>query len=78
MKTVTPTELRTNIYQLLDEVLQSGLPIEIMKGNRRLQIVPVEKADKFQNLVSRPDVIAGDPEELVALGWEDEVALDLP
>lgn len=78
MKTVTPTELRTNIYQLLDEVLESGLPIEIKKGDRRLRIVPIEKADKFQNLVSRPNVIPGDPEELVTLGWEDEVALDLP
>lgn len=78
MKTVTSTELRANIYQLLDEVLQNGLPIEIKKGDRRLRIVPVEKADKFMNLVSRPEVIVGDPEKLVSLGWEDEVLLDLP
>ena len=78
MKTVTPTELRTNIYRLLDEVLQSGLPIEIKKGEHRLRIVPVEKTDKFDNLVPRPDVIQGDPEDLVALSWEGEVSLDLP
>lgn len=78
MKTVTTTELRTNIYQLLDEVLRSGTPIEIKKGDRKLRIVPVEKADKFQNLVYRPDVIQGDPEELVTLNWEGEVTLDLP
>lgn len=78
MKTVTPTELRANIYQLLDEVLQTGLPIEIKKGDRRLRIVPVEKKDKFQVLVSRLDVIQGDPEDLVALNWEQEVKLDLP
>jgi len=45
MKTVTATELRTNIYQLLDEVLRSGLPIEVKKGDRKLRIVPVEKPD---------------------------------
>lgn len=78
MKTVTTSELRANIYQLLDEVLQSGMPIEIKKGDQRLRIVPVEKVDKFMNLVSRSDVIVGDPEELVSLGWEDEVSLDLP
>jgi len=78
MKTVTPTELRANVYNLLDEVLQSGLPIEIKKGDLRLRIVPAEKVTKFVNLVSRPDVIVGDPEELVSLGWEDEVSLDLP
>lgn len=78
MKTVTPTELRTNIYNLLDEVLATGLPLEIKKGNRSLRIVPVEKVDKLQNLVFQPHVIQGDPEELVDLGWEDEVNLDLP
>ena len=78
MKTVTATELRTNIYQLLDEVLRSGLPIEVKKGDRKLRIVPVEKVDKFQNLVYRPDAVQGDPEELVTLSWEGEVGLDLP
>ena len=78
MKTVTATELRTNIYQLLDEVLRTGLPIEVKKGDRRLRIVPVEKVNKFQNLVYRPDAIQGDPEELVTLSWEGEVSLDLP
>jgi prevent-host-death family protein len=78
MKIVTPTELRANIYQLLDEVLQTGLPIEIKKGERRLRIVPVERQDKFQILASRPDVIQGDPEDLVTLKWEGEAKLDLP
>ena len=78
MKTVTPTELRANIYQLLDEVLRSGVPIEVKKGDRTLRIVPVEKTDKFQNLVPRPDVIQGDPEDLVTLSWEGEASLDLP
>jgi hypothetical protein len=40
--------------------------------------VPVEKGDKLQNLIPRPDVIAGDPEELVEISWENEVDLDLP
>lgn len=78
MKTVTPTELRTNIYKLLDEILETGLPLEIKKGKRRLRIVPVEPADKLANLVSRPEAICVDPEELVSIDWSDEVSLDLP
>lgn len=78
MKSITPTELRANIYRLLDEVLNTGLPIEIVKGNRRLRLIPVEKNDRFNNLVLRKDVINGDPEELVTLSWEEEVTLDLP
>ncbi len=78
MKTITPTELRSNIYNLLDEVLRTGIPIEINKGNRKLRIVPIEKIDKLQNLISRPNVIKGDPNDLVDISWEKEVNLDLP
>jgi hypothetical protein len=78
MKTITPTELRANIYKLLDEVLETGLPLEIKKGDQRLRIVPVEKGDKFQNLIARTGVIQGDPDELVTIHWDHEVKLDLP
>jgi len=77
MKTISPTELRSNIYKLLDEVLESGIPIEINKGGKLLKIVPVAKTDKLQNLVSRPNVIKGDPDDLVNISWEKEVNLDL-
>ena len=78
MKTVTPTQLRANIYNLLDEVLETGLPLEIKKGDKRLIIIPVDKVDKFKNLISRPEVIQGDPDDLVEINWVDEVNLDLP
>lgn len=78
MKTVSPTELRSNIYNLLDEVLNSGVPIEINKGGKLLRIVPVAKTNKLRNLVSRPNVIEGNPDDLVNISWEKEVNLDLP
>lgn len=78
MKTITPTELRTNIYKLLEEVLDSGIPLEIKKGGKRLRIVPVEEGQKLDNLIPRPEAIQGDPEELVTISWEKEVNLDLP
>jgi hypothetical protein len=78
MKTVTPTQLRTDIYNLLDEVLKTGLPLEIKKGDKKLRVVPVEEVDKLKNLVSRPEVIAEDPDELAEINWSDEVHFDLP
>ena len=78
IKTITVTELRGNIYKLLDEVLNTGIPIEINKGDRKLKIMPAEKVDKLENLVSRPNVIRGNPDELVDISWEKEVNLDLP
>ncbi|MBN1265251.1 MAG: type II toxin-antitoxin system Phd/YefM family antitoxin [Anaerolineales bacterium] len=78
MKTVTPTQLRENIYRYLDEVLETGIPLEISKGGRKLQIVPVDRIDKLKNLVHRPEVITGNPDDLADIHWEQEVNLDLP
>ncbi len=78
MKTITATELRRNIYHLLDEILRTGIPIEINKGDKKLRILPVEPVDKFQNLVSRSNVLKGNPEDLVDISWEKEMNLDLP
>lgn len=78
MKTITVTELRGNIYKLLDEVLNSGVPLEVKKGGRKLKILPVKESNKLENLVPRPDVIKGDPDDLVDISWEKEVNLDLP
>ena len=77
MKTVTPTQLRKNIYNLLDEVLDTGIPIEIKKGDRKLRIIPEEKIDKFQKLLYRPEAINAKPEELIDLSWKEEINLDL-
>lgn len=76
MKTITVTELRGNIYKLLDEILATGIPLEINRGGRKLTITPVEPVDKFANMEFRPDIINGDPEDLVHMEWEYNV--DLP
>lgn len=77
MKTISATQLRGNIFKLLDEVLNSGVPIEIIKNGKKLRIVLVEKSNKIGNLISRPHVIKGDPKDLVDISWEGEVNLDL-
>ena len=76
MKTVTITELRGDIYNLLDEILATGVPLEIKKGGRKLHIAPIEPVDKFANMLFRPDVINGNPADLVHIDWEYTV--DLP
>ncbi|MEA3286624.1 MAG: type II toxin-antitoxin system Phd/YefM family antitoxin [Candidatus Marinimicrobia bacterium] len=78
MKTITPTELRSNIYNLLDEILSTGIPIEVNKGGEKLRIVPIGKVDKLKNLISRDGVINGDSDDLAGVSWEKELSLDLP
>ena len=78
MKTITPNELRENIYQILDEILNTGVPVKINKGGRNLIIAPIKSIDKLQNLRRRKNVIKGDPEDLVHITWDKEVNRDLP
>lgn len=78
MKTVSPTELRSNIYKLLDEVLNSGVPLEINKGGKLLRIVPVARTNKLANLTPKSDVIVGNSDDLADISWEKEVNLDIP
>lgn len=77
MKKVTLTELSNNIDRLLDEVLETGISLEINKNGKVLRIVPVEKKDKLSNLTFKPNVIQGNPDDLVNISWEQEVDVDL-
>ncbi|AUT00139.1 type II toxin-antitoxin system prevent-host-death family antitoxin [Nostoc sp. CENA543] len=69
MKKVTLTELMNNIEHLLDEVLETGMPLEINKNGKLLKIIPVEKIDKLKNLTVKPNVIQGNPDDLVNISW---------
>ncbi len=68
---INASQLRANIYRLLDQVLQSGIPLEIERKGQRLLIVPEKKRSKLDNLVERADLIKGDPDDLVELDWSD-------
>jgi hypothetical protein len=60
--------LRQNIYRLLDQVLETGQPIEILRKGRILQIVSKKSINKIQNLKKR-SVIKGDPESIIHIDW---------
>lgn len=71
---VTASKLRENVYRILDQVLETGEPVEIIRGGRMLKIVPVgePRQRKLERLAKRPDVLLTDPEELVHLDWSKE------
>lgn len=65
---LTASKLRADVYRILDQVLETGVPVEIERRGRMLQIVPVEAPSKLENLSARP-YLAVVPEELVELDW---------
>ncbi len=69
---LTASKLRENIYRVLDEVLATGVPVIIERNGRRLRIVAEDAPDKLDRLISRPELIVGDPDDLVDIDWADE------
>jgi len=69
---ITASDLRKNVYKLLDGVLESGVPLVIERKGRRLRVVPADQLGNLERLVPHPGAIVGDPEELVHLDWYEE------
>ncbi|MFA7480399.1 MAG: type II toxin-antitoxin system Phd/YefM family antitoxin [Vulcanimicrobiota bacterium] len=69
---VTASSLRKDIYRLLDQVLETGLPLEIERKGKILRIVPQEPLDRLSKLPRREGFLVGAPDDLVHLDWSDE------
>ena len=69
---LTASKLRQDIYRILDEVLATGEPVVIERNGRRLRIVADDPPSRLDRLVRRPDVVTGDPDDLVHLDWSGE------
>ena len=68
---ITPSELRQNLYNLLDQVILTGKPIEIKRGNKVLKISVETPKAKLDNLKIR-DVLNCAPDEIINNNWEKE------
>lgn len=74
---VTASALRNDIYNLLDEVLETGSPLRITRKGGELEIVPVKRSGKLIDL-PRHDCMPEGPESVVHLDWSEEWNSDLP
>ena len=67
---LSASRLRQDIYRILDEVLESGVPVEIERHGKVLKIVPPPECSKLGSLRPR-DYMKVDPEELVHMDWSE-------
>lgn len=70
---VTPSQMRQDIYRLIDRVLETGEPLTIKRHDRTLRLVPDDPppGGRLGRIRTNPDVIVGDPEDFVELDWSD-------
>lgn len=69
---LSASKLRANVYRLLDEVLETGKPLEIERNGEILVIVPRKTETIWDRLPRRKGFIVGDPDELIHMDWSSE------
>ncbi len=68
---VHPSELRKSIYNLLDQIIKTGIPLEIKREGHKLKIAPSRPYSKSANFKLNLGCIIGDPEELIDINWNE-------
>lgn len=69
---LSASKLRANVYRLLDEVLETGKPLEIERNGKTLVIAPKKRESIWERLPRREGYIVGDPDELIHIDWSSE------
>ena len=67
---LTATELRQNLYRVLDSVLETGEEVQIARKGRVLRIV-AESAPSIWDRLEPHAIVKGDPEDLVSMDWSE-------
>ncbi len=74
MENLTLKTLRQQLFKIVDEIIQTGIPVEIERRGHRLKIILDDPPSKLAKL--RPhNAILGDAEQLADLEtdrWQDE------
>ena len=73
--TISATDFRKNLFQLIDNV-SNGELVEVSHKGRTLRLVPVDRPSKLARLPKR-DILVGTPEDVdhaLDSVWEENVA----
>lgn len=69
---LTASKLRSDVYNILDRILETGEPVTIERNGRTLTISATPVTNKLDRLVTHPDTMNGDPDDFVEIDWSDE------
>ncbi|MDX2013338.1 MAG: hypothetical protein SFW67_24290 [Myxococcaceae bacterium] len=68
---ISATRLRAELYRMLDEVLETGRPVEVSrpKGTLVIQRAALSRRKRRKKPASNPDVMVGDPDDFIHFDW---------
>lgn len=76
----TATDLRAHLYEVLDHVAKTGEVVDIVRGGVTVSIVRKHTVNKNENKKSPrtlPNLIVGDPDDLIHMEWRWSEGTDL-
>jgi hypothetical protein len=65
---ITASKLRENIYRILDEAIETGVPVEVARNGVILRIIPERPVSKLGRLKKRSG-FHGDPDDITRIDW---------
>ena len=69
MLTLSATELRGNLYRVLERILRTGRPVEVVIKGQRLLISPTKVTSKWDQLEPHAQAVTGDSDDLATIEW---------
>ena len=66
---ISLTELRGKLYQLIDQTIETGIPIEIERKGHILKISLENVPSKMDRLIKRPETILNKNDDLIHADW---------
>ena len=67
--TYSLTNLRKNLFKVVDEIIRTGRPVDIEREGHHLKLVLDEPKSKLANIKPHPDVLVDDAESYVHEDW---------
>ncbi len=72
MAAITLTELRADLYKVVDQIIKTGVSVEVQRNGHKIKIILADGPSKLERLTQRTDVINGDLEDIVHSDWLQE------
>jgi hypothetical protein len=71
---MTPTELRKNIYKILDTIAETGKAVEIERKGKVFKIICESTPSKLDKLRRKkhPKAYKGNSDEIITMDWSKE------
>lgn len=70
--TITPTDFRKDLFNLLDSILVSGKVLEINRNGHIFKVIPPKKRSKLDRLIAHPDAVVGNSDDFIDIDWSSE------